>query len=244
MHSMHTRVAEPRHSPAVAGHLADLRDEGKLDLFSEPRCRVCRDPELCRLVNDLISHGHTHASILQILEPVNATRPAKARITSDSLWKHGKKHFNMRAPAREVYRRILERRAAESDADYENGIATLVSAIGYLDVMMHRGYETLVAEDTVISPQQGAWAAKQLHELTKQDAGVERMSQLHAQLNRIVAVMREVVPPEFHQAILDKLEGKETTPTPINAEPVRDEQIEEFDPADDEDFEQEDWENG
>ena len=45
--------------------------------------------------------------------------------------------------------------------------------------------------------------------------------------------MREVVPPEYHQAILDKLEGKETTPTPVRAEPVRDGQIEEFDPGDD-----------
>ena len=48
---------------------------------------------------------------------------------------------NGKVPAREVYRRILERRAAKSDADYENGVATLVSTIGYLDVMMHRGFK-------------------------------------------------------------------------------------------------------
>jgi hypothetical protein len=69
------------------------------------------------------------------------------------LWKHGRKHFGRQAPAREVYRRILERRAAESDADYENGVATLVSTIGYLEVMMHRGFETLTDENTTMSPQ-------------------------------------------------------------------------------------------
>ena len=204
-----TRVAEPRHSPAVAGHLADLRDEGKLELFVERRCRVCQDPAVRRLVNDLISHGHTYPSILQILEPVNAARPKNKQVTEDSLWKHGRKHFGRQAPAREVYRRILERRAAESDADYDNGIATLVNTINYLDVMMHKGFETLVAEETTVSVDQGAWAAKQLHELTRQDAGVERMTQLQIQMGKIVKVMRDIVPPEYHQAILDVLDGKE-----------------------------------
>jgi hypothetical protein len=95
-----------------------------------------------------------------------------------------------RSPAREIYRRILERRAAESDADYENGIATLVSTIGYLDVMMHKGFETLVAEDATVSVDQGAYAAKQLHELTRQDAEVERMAAMQIQMGRIVKVTR------------------------------------------------------
>jgi hypothetical protein len=56
---------------------------------------------------------------------------------------------------------------------------------------------------------QGAWAAKQLHELTRQDAGVERMTQLQIQMGKIVKVMRDIVPPEYHQAILDVLDGKE-----------------------------------
>ena len=60
-------------------------------------------------------------------------------------------------------------------------------------------------ENTTISPQEGAWAAKQLHEITKEDSGAERMVQLHAQMNRIVAHIREVVAPEYHQAILNKL---------------------------------------
>ena len=60
---------------------------------------------------------------------------------------------------------------------------------------------------------------------------------MHVQMNRIVKVMREIVPDRYHQAILDTLEGKETAAIPIHAEV--DEQSEaEFDPADDEDFDE------
>jgi hypothetical protein len=58
----------------------------------------------------------------------------------------------------------------------------------YLETMMLKGYETPVDESTVISPQQGAWAAQQLHQLTRQDAGIEEMALMQARMNQIVGV--------------------------------------------------------
>ena len=207
------RVAQPRHFRTVAGHLADMREEGKLQLRVEPRCRTCADPQVRELVNMLLSHGHSYPSILRVLGPVNAARPANSQITRDSLFKHAKRHFPLQAPAREVYRRILERRAAESDADYENGVATLVTAASYFEIMMTKGFATLVDEDTVVSVDQGAQAALKFHELTRGEAGAQRMAELAAEMNRIVAAVREIVPERYHPAILARINGQ---PVPMD----------------------------
>jgi hypothetical protein len=73
----------------------------------EPRCRICRDPTVRRLVNSLLdwrgvplpmdgakSHGITYADILGVLEPLNQGRPERDRITYDSLWVHAKRHYD------------------------------------------------------------------------------------------------------------------------------------------------------
>jgi hypothetical protein len=230
-----TTIAQP--SPAtVAGHLADLRDKGELQPKVEPRCRICRDPQVLQIVNDLLAHGHTYPSIVALLEPLNATRPAKSRITKACVFKH-RKHFDLRAGGRAVWRRVLEDRAAESQGAFEDGVASLVNAASYFEVMMRKGFETLVAEDTAISAEQGAWAAKQHHEIIRYTAGSQDMASLHRQLGRVVQVIRDVVPPAYHQQIVDILEGREVAPA-LQA-PGR--AVEEYDPmvdADDEDFEE------
>ena len=125
----------------------------------------------------------------------------------------------------------------ENAVDFVNGVATAITPMAFYETVMVRAYETLVAEDTVVSVDQGAYAAKQLHELTRADAGVEQFARQQAEMNRILAAWREL-PARYQQLLLDKLEGKETA---ISIEPeVGEEGEEEFDPADDEGFEEED----
>jgi hypothetical protein len=74
----------------------------------EPRCRICRDPHVRRLVNDLLdrrgvpvfledgkSHQITYTDILRHLEPINEGRAKAERITYDSLWVHAKRHYDL-----------------------------------------------------------------------------------------------------------------------------------------------------
>jgi hypothetical protein len=75
----------------------------------EPRCRVCRDPAVRRLVNDLLDwhgvpvileggsklHRITYVDILDMLEPVNEDREERDRITYDSLRIHAKRHHDL-----------------------------------------------------------------------------------------------------------------------------------------------------
>jgi hypothetical protein len=74
----------------------------------EPRCRVCRDPGVRRLVNGLLdwrgapiilgrgkTHVVTYADILRDLEPLNEGRDERDRITYNSLWVHAKRHYDI-----------------------------------------------------------------------------------------------------------------------------------------------------
>lgn len=73
----------------------------------EPRCRICRDPDVRRLVNDLLdwrgvpiilgrgkTHRVTYADILRTLKPLDEGRVERDRITYDSLWIHAKRHYD------------------------------------------------------------------------------------------------------------------------------------------------------
>jgi hypothetical protein len=74
----------------------------------EPLCRVCRDPDVRRLVNALLdwrgvpipyeggkTRRITYSTILGWLEPINEGRPKGDRITYDSLWIHARRHYDL-----------------------------------------------------------------------------------------------------------------------------------------------------
>jgi hypothetical protein len=74
----------------------------------EPRCRICRDPDVRTLVNELLDwrgvpivrgrgkiHRITLTEILRDLEPLNEGRDNRDRITYNSLWIHSRRHYNL-----------------------------------------------------------------------------------------------------------------------------------------------------
>lgn len=94
----------------IGGHLMSTKSRAeRADVEPrEPRCRICRDPDVRRLVNDLLDwrgvpiimgHGKTHvvtyADILRDPEPLNEGRDKRDRITYNSLWVHAKRHYDI-----------------------------------------------------------------------------------------------------------------------------------------------------
>jgi hypothetical protein len=74
----------------------------------ERRCRVCRDPDVRRLVDHLLdwrgtpiigSRGKaqvvTYTDILRWLAPLNEAREKGQRITYDSVWNHANRHYGL-----------------------------------------------------------------------------------------------------------------------------------------------------
>ena len=51
----------------------------------EPRCRMCRNDEMRRKVNALLSSGASYAMVLRALEQDNARLDTRDRVTIDSI---------------------------------------------------------------------------------------------------------------------------------------------------------------
>jgi hypothetical protein len=109
--------------------------------------------------------------IVRALGDDNAALDKRDRVTVDSVRTHSARHFPVQQVARATYREILERRTEENAVDFVNGVATAITPAAYFETLMVRAYQTVTDSATVVTPQEGAWAAKQLHEMTKQDSG-------------------------------------------------------------------------
>ena len=182
----------------VSKQLEKMRSEGKLQVQTNRRCRICRDDDVRKLINTLHGYGLTTRSIVDVVESsgLNSGRGSRDQITYDVIWRHTKKHFDIDAPAREIYREILARRAAEEGKDIEHG----------------------VDENTRISYSDGAKAVIKLHELTRQDAGVQEIAEVMRKMNYVINAVLTAVPEQYHGDILAIMEGKEPTRKAVTAE--------------------------
>src|SRR4029077_2764815 len=128
----------------------------------QPRCRICRNDEVRKKVNDLQATGASYAMVLRALGDVNATLEQRDRVTIDSIRNHAARHFPVQQVARATYREILERRAKENSVDFIEGVATAITPLAFLETVMVRGYETLVHPDTTVDVKTGMIAACRL----------------------------------------------------------------------------------
>ena len=220
---------------AVEAQLELLREQGVLEVRPEPRCRVCRDEQTRVLVNKLLAHGLTLKDINDVITPLNRDKPHRERVNINNLREHRKRHFDVQRPANAVYRAIVEKRARELNLDFETGIGTAVTHLAYLDTMIAKGYETLVNEDTVISPRDGLDAAMKRNELVRQDAGAVEQARMMAEMDRVIAVVKEVCTPEQLAIMGARLNGdkSEDTVSVASQRPMR--QPDPYDPDEDHD---------
>src|SRR6185437_10896585 len=77
----------------------------------EPRCRVCRNDQVRKKVNDMLATGARYAMIVRTLAADNAELDKCERVTVDSVRNHCGRHFPVQNVAKATYREILERRA-------------------------------------------------------------------------------------------------------------------------------------
>lgn len=210
MTAAHSDDNEPEIPPevlrAIEAEIESLKQQGKLARI-EPRCKVCREKPIRILVNQMLRQGLNRAGIVRSLEGINELREPKDRITYDNVYHHAKRHFNVEAPSQAIYDNVLAEYEAQDQTELEKGVGTRVNVYSYLKTMMLKGYEHLRDDDTVVPFEAGAKAAKDLHELTRRDAGTHQVAAVIAQMNRIITAMQEIVPAEYHDAILARVEG-------------------------------------
>src|SRR5260370_40273553 len=106
----------------------------------EPRCRICRNDEVRKKVNDLLATGANYAMVVRALGDDNATLDKRDQVTIDSVLNHCGRHFPVQHVARATYREILERRANENSVDFIDGVATAITPLAFLETVMVKGY--------------------------------------------------------------------------------------------------------
>ena len=119
----------------------------------EPRCRVCRNDQVRKKVNDMLATGASYAMILRALAADNAELDKCDRVTIDSVRNHTARHFPVQNVAKATYREILERRAKANGVDFVEGVATAITPIAFFETVMVKSYETLVDSNTKVDVQ-------------------------------------------------------------------------------------------
>ncbi len=178
----------------------------------QPRCRICRNDEVRKKVNDLLATGASYATVLRALGDDNATLEQRDQVTIDSIRNHAARHFPVQQVARATYREILERRAKENSVDFIEGVATAITPLAFLETVMVKGYQTLVDERTSVSHRDGMEAALKLAEELRKDAGDYDKVHMMAEMGRIIEVVRTFIPSERWPDVQAALRGE----TPIS----------------------------
>lgn len=200
----------------VEQEIEELRLAGRLYQFKpEPKCKVCKqdDTGLTSVVNKLLGAGEPYASVLRDIDVFNEELDSKDKITYASIRNHHKRHFATNNAAAAVYRRILEKNAAEADIDFIGGVKNAVTPLAYLETMMNKGYQQVTSDLPNVDPEMGMKAAVQLHNLTK-ESPEEDVQELVHKTNRLIEIVRETVPVSFWEEIVRKIEEEERSYVP------------------------------
>ena len=240
-HSGELRALRDREAAEVVrAQIEHYRRSGDLGdgIHVEPRCRVCKTNAVRQTVNRMLAQGLTYQEILRALEPHNSSVAKNQRVTYRSLWTHTSRHFRVHEPAKSIYRDIIERRALEDGLDVVEGVASIITAYGYLETMMTKGFHALIQDDTAVTPMEGMTAALKLRELLSADKGSDerKLGEMAVQMERIITAIREVVPDRYHEAIMAHVDG--STQPALDVEEVVDDDDDEF--ADDAPFDEDD----
>ena len=228
--------------PDVVGEIADSTDLApRINGFHlEPRCRVCRNEQVRREVNDLLAAGASYAHVVRALGEHNANCDRRDQVTIDSVRNHCARHFPVQQVAHATYRDILERRAEQNRVDFVNGVATALTPLAFFEIVMNMAFRQLMDDGAEVSVETGLRAAEKLQSvLDKRDQG-DDLAELRLQLYRIQDAVKAVVPQEMWGDIIEKLDQHD--PDAIDAETEDFEDEDPYDPTefaeDDDDFDE------
>lgn len=180
----------------------------------EPRCRVCMSAA-GKAVNQMLAFGMTYKDILKTIDPINELLAENRRITVNSVHTHATKHFPIEAAAQATYRKVIETRAEEAGKDFVYGVNGALTPLAYLDVVMRKGFENLVDDDTKVEVETGMKAARDLYALTESQEDSADVAELMIKMNTLVEAVKTSVPEELWPVILAKIEGREVIETVI-----------------------------
>lgn len=203
----HKVAKDGRIDKAVEAEILALSEDQRVDLFRpSARCRICQTEGAVEVVNKMLSYGATHTDIMGVLEPLNLRRPKGEKITLNSIGHHARTHFPLEETANAVYRKLIEKRAAQYEIDFVNGVGGAVTSLGFLDVVVQKGLEGIMDGELKVSVESAIRAAKEVATIEAQrDQEDSDISEAWVQLNEIMEAVREEVPADVLDRIVTRL---------------------------------------
>ena len=194
----------------------------------DSRCRVCQSGEkVVLLVNKMLTEGYSYSVIADKVQPL-----VSKNISYGSIRSHLVSHLPAKAAA---IRTIIEDRSKKMQQDFIEGTSNLISPYVLAEVMMKKSFDNIVSNGTVITPKEGLEAAKVLNTFIREEEGQSDLSQAVNQLNKIITAVREVVPPEMFEKIINHIQSDSPLPIEAKAELLLEDENEEpdgeFDPV-------------
>lgn len=206
----HEVAKSGRIDKAVEEEILALSEDQRVDLFRPAaQCRICQTEGATSVTNKMLSYGATHQDILDVLQPLNLRRPKNEPITLNVIGHHARNHFPLEEAANAVYRKLIEKRAAEAEKDFINGVGGAVTALGFLDVVVQKGYENLVEEDVIVGVDTAIRAAKELATIEAQrDSNDNDIADVMVKMDQVIKAVRDVVPEEMWDQIAARIQGQ------------------------------------
>jgi len=210
------RTPAPEIEKAVREEVA--RDFKPYDRREMAKCHICRNPDARHCVNKGLANGLTYPEIFRSCAGINSKLPKNARISHHCVRNHARFHFDITSPAQAVYRRMMEKRAAEDEQDWVDGVGSIVTALGFLEVVGQKGFETLMQPETIVPVELGMSAMIKLHDMTQRGSTDRELAELRRKVSLLGAAVRDVIPEELWPSILGRMEELSQGDLPIDAE--------------------------
>ena len=195
-------------------------------------CHVCSAPDrnvpngwaVRNLVDELLLVPKTYSSVMRLIEPLMESWPEDSKISRYGLMRHSQRHL---AWEKSAAREIAERRA--QDVGKGDAVGRMLTAATVLEAVQQRGFEALVSGEITPSVKDTISASSALREIERESEGEYTVADALSQLDTVIQIIREIVPQEYHEAIVDRLDaGKTPSPPPPDSDPAWDEIVDEM----------------
>lgn len=184
----------------------------------EWRCMVCSAPDDVRkLIDTLLVYPKGYTETLELVTPLLEARgvPEHKRPSWKSIRNHQKRHLPFDKLA---VREIAERRASERGIAILQGKDRLLTAEAVLELIVQRGWESLVNRTQIPKVAEVITAATKLRDLETEAAGSITIEELMMQTQLLIKAVRENVPPDMWDNIVADIrrakEAMELAPAP------------------------------
>lgn len=183
--------------------LSDKIDGDVYQYRREYRCRVCSSDNFRELIDSLLVAGYSYAYILEKIEPLQQDVSDNRKVTYWSIRNHQKRHLPFDKLA---VREIIERRASDKGHAILEGKTNLLSAEAVYELIAKKGFQAIAAGQMHPDVTETMKAASLLDKLEKDASDSIDRQRMLVQLNAIINAVREVVPEDMWQQIVDRVE--------------------------------------